>query len=552
MLTALAIRDVVLIDSLALEFGPGLSALTGETGAGKSILLDSLGLALGARGDPGLVRAGQAEARVSATFELPGEHPAVALLADNALGSLADGLIVRRLVKADGGSRAWVNDQPVSAGLLRELGALLVEVHGQHDERGLLARAGHRALLDRFGALADAQATVAAAWSAWRAASARLVAAQAAAAAGEADREWLEHASAELAELAPERGEDHALSDARAVLQKGARLGGELDTLDTLLGGGDGAVAKLRQATRRLERLAGEHGLLADALAAADRALDEAARAEDALVAARKAMDADPARLETVEARLFALRAAARKHKVDADALPALAADLAARATALDAGGAGLIALAAETAAARAAYLTAATALTNERTAAAARLDAAVATELPPLKLDAARFRTELTALVESGWGETGVDAVEFTISTNPGAPFGPLARVASGGELSRLMLALKVALADTRAAATLIFDEIDRGVGGAVASAVGERLARLGGQAQVLCVTHSPQVAARAGRQWLIEKRGDTGRAVTAVRELNASERREEIARMLSAAEVTPEARAQAARLLG
>jgi len=550
MLTGLAIRDVVLIEALDLEFGPGLGVLTGETGAGKSILLDALGLALGVRADTGLVRQGAAQASVAATFDLPSDHAALALLVDNDLAiESGEPLVIRRSVRADGGSRAFVNDQPASAGLLRTLGVALVEIHGQHDDRGLLNARGHRGLLDTFGRI-DAT-SVASAHARWRAAEDALAQAAADLENAARDREWLEHAVAELTAAAPEPGEEAQLAEARATMQKGARLADELETAAALIEGSDGGLAQLRQAARRLDRLAPEHDTLAEALAAVDRAVIEAAEAEDRLAEARAAFAFDPARLEAMETRLFDLRALARKHRVEPDDLAALAAELGARLARIEAGGEGLAALERESAEARAAYLTEADSLSAARRAAAARLDAAVAAELAPLKLDAARFRTAIEAMSEAQWGADGRDRVEFEVSTNPGAPFAPLLKIASGGELSRFILALKVALAEEGGAGTMIFDEVDRGVGGAVAAAIGDRLARLARRAQILVVTHSPQVAARADRHWLIRKSSDGLAARTGIHRLDDSERREEIARMLSGAEVTDEARAQAERLL-
>ena len=550
MLTALAIRDVVLIEALDLAFGPGLGALTGETGAGKSILLDALGLALGVRADTGLVRSGAAQASVAATFEVAPGHPALALLADNDIAvDPGEPLLIRRTVRADGGSRAFVNDAPASAGLLRTLGATLVEIHGQHDDRGLINPRGHRALLDVF-ARADL-APVAKTYEAWRSAEANLD--QAATELEEAarDRDWLVHAVEELTRFAPEAGEEATLAEARAAMQKGARLADDLAAVTEQIEGSDGGLARLRQAARRLDRLAPEHPLLADALAALDRAVIEAGEAEDRLAEASRAFAHDPARLDQMETRLFDLRALARKHRVEPDGLAALAEDLSARLARIDLGSEGIAALEKAATAARMAYLAAADALSETRRTAALRLDQAVAGELVPLKLDSARCRTALQQLDESSWGPHGRDRVEFEISTNPGAPFGGLAKIASGGELSRFILALKVALAEQGGTTTMIFDEVDRGVGGAVAAAIGERLARLAAGAQLLVVTHSPQVAARADRHWLIAKRSDGLVARTGVHQLGEGERREEIARMLSGAEVTDEARAQAARLL-
>ena len=550
MLSALSIRDVVLIEALDLDFQAGLGALTGETGAGKSILLDSLGLALGKRAESGLVRQGAAQSVVTATFDLGADHGALALLAENGFEiEPGEPVMIRRIVKADGGSRASINDQPASAGLLREIGAMLVEIHGQHDDRGLLNAKGHRDLLDMFGRV-DAR-PLGAAYRAWRAAEAALAAARAELETAERDREWLEHAVAELTAFGAEAGEEETLAEERGAMQKGARLADDLTAVSDHLDGSNGALANLRQASRRLDRLAPEHAMLAEALAAMDRAVIEASEAEDRLAAALGDMAFDPHRLEAVETRLFELRALARKHRTTPDALAELTAELQAKQARMEAGGAGIAALAATAGAARSAYEDAAATLTALRTLAAARLDAAVAGELAPLKLDAARFRSVVDPLPETGWGPAGRDRVEFEISTNPGAPFAPLVKIASGGELSRFILALKVALAEEGGAGTMIFDEIDRGVGGAVASAIGERLARLSAKAQLLVVTHSPQVAARADRHWLIAKRHDGIVTRTGVHALDDGERREEIARMLSGAEVTEEARAQATRLL-
>jgi DNA repair protein RecN (Recombination protein N) len=551
MLTGLSIRNVVLIEALDLVFGPGLSVLTGETGAGKSILLDALGLALGTRADSGLVRQGSEQAGVTASFDPPETgSPVALLLTDNGLDmEPGEPLVIRRTVKADGGSRAFVNDQACSAALLRELGTMLVEVHGQHDDRGLMNPRGHRALLDLYGRCDTA--AVASAHAAWQTAQERLDAARADLAAAVIERDWLAHAVAELNAFAPEPGEEDALAGERATMQKGARLTDDLAALSALFDGSDGGLSQLRQAARRLDRIAGEHDLLADALAAIDRALAEAGEAEEHLRVAVEALSVDPARLDAIEVRLFDLRALSRKYNVQADNLPDFAAEMVEKLSRIEAGEEGLAVLEKAAAEARSAYVAAAAALTEARTAAAERLDGAVAAELAPLKLDAARFRTAVETLDEGQWGPGGADRVEFLISTNPGAPFAPLTRIASGGELSRFILALKVALAERGGAATMIFDEIDRGVGGAVASAIGERLARLAGGGQVLVVTHSPQVAARGAAHMLIAKASEGTITRTGVCALDDGARREEIARMLSGAAITPEARAQADRLL-
>jgi len=550
MLTRLSIRDVVLIEMLDLDFQSGLGVLTGETGAGKSILLDALGLALGARGDSGLVRHGATQAVVTACFDPPANDTIAALLADSGLEiEPGEPIIIRRSVKADGGSRAFVNDQPVSAALLRELGTSLVEIHGQHDDRGLLNPRGHRALLDTFGALDTAAA--AKAWRAWQTAKAALDEARDALDNEARDREWLDHAVAELRQLAPEPGEETTLAERRAGMQRGEKITGDLQATADLLDGSEGGLARLRQAARILDRIGGDHAALGDALAAIDRAIIEASTAQERLDEAADALAFDPAQLEADEARLFELRALARKHRVQPDDLPALAETLAAKLDRIESGGAGIARLEAAAREAESHYNAAADALSGARQAAAARLDTAVKGELAPLKLDAARFRTVVAPMDRGQWSAAGKDRVEFEISTNPGAPFAPLVKIASGGELSRFILALKVALAEQGGAATMIFDEIDRGVGGAVASAIGERLARLATDTQLLVVTHSPQVAARGGQHLLIAKSHDGTVTRTGVRALGDAERREEIARMLSGAEITNEARAQAERLL-
>jgi DNA repair protein RecN (Recombination protein N) len=551
MLTSLAIRDVVLIEALELDFGAGLGVLTGETGAGKSILLDALGLALGARADSGLVRQGAAQAVVTASFDTPHDGgPIASLLAENAIEiDPGEPLIIRRIVKADGGSRGFVNDQPASAGLLRELAQYLVEVHGQHDDRGLLNPRGHRALLDAFGR--SNAGLVAQAYRAWRDAEDALAVARAEIDAAARDRDYLAHAVAELRQLAPEPGEEETLAERRRTMQRAEKIAEDMVALDEYLAGSDGGLARLRQAARVLERVADAHPALGEALEALDRAINEGALAEDQLAAARAALMFDPRALEEDEARLFDLRAMARKHRVQPDELAQLAEDMAGRLATIEAGEEGLAQLDRRVAETRTAYEAAADALSAERQAAATRLDAAVAGELAPLKLDAARFRTMIETLPDEQWGPGGKDRVEFEIATNPGAPFAPLTKIASGGELSRFILALKVSLAEEGGAATMIFDEIDRGVGGAVASAIGERLARLADRTQLLVVTHSPQVAARGGQHYFIAKSSDGLVTRTGVSALDSVARREEIARMLSGATITDEARAQAERLL-
>ena len=547
MLRQLSIRDVVLIEALDLEFEPGLGVLTGETGAGKSILLDALGLALGVRADPALVRAGQPQAVVSALFEVGADHDSLVLLAEQGIeAEPGEALLLRRTLKADGGSRAFAGGMAVSAGTLREAGAGLVEIHGQHDDRGLLNPKGHRALLDRFGSIDCA--AVGRAWVQLSELRGELEAARRALDDANRDREWLDHATGEIDALGVEEGEEQRLSDLRSDMKAAARIEDDLGALDGLLGGSDGGLSQLRQAARRLERIADAHPLLAEALVATDRATIEAAEAEQKIDEARRALAHSPAELDAAEARLFEIRGMARKHRVEADQLAGLLVDLQARRAAIDSNEERIAALEAALASAGDDYRREADAITAQRIATAAQLDAAMIAELPPLKLDAAQFRT---AIATAEPGPAGADRVEYEVSTNPGAPFGPLTRIASGGELSRFILALKVALAEAGAAATMIFDEIDRGVGGAVASAIGERLARLAQKSQLLVVTHSPQVAARAAHHYRIEKAHDGIVTRTSVRKLDAEERREEIARMLSGAAITDEARAQAAKLL-
>jgi DNA repair protein RecN (Recombination protein N) len=553
VLARLSIRDIVLIDRLDIDFGDGLSVLTGETGAGKSIVLDAVSLALGGRGDGALVREGEPQGQVTAAFDLASGHPARALLREQDIPDDGD-LILRRVQARDGRTRAFVNDQPVSVQALKGLGATLVEIHGQHDDRALVDPSAHRALLDAYGGLSRAAAATAAAWSARREAERALAdhAARVEAARREAD--YLRHASDELSTLAPEAGEEEALADRRQAMMRAEKATEDLnEAFETIAGSGQPASA-IANAIRRLERrAAASPELVEPAIKALDAALLALDEGEAHLKAALEATAFDPRELERIEERLFALRAASRKYAVPADGLAALAEKFRAELAELDAGEARLAELGQEVEAARAAYAMAAEALSAGRRAAAATLDAAVMAELPDLKLERARFMTEI-ASDPGAAGPDGVDRVEFWVQTNPGTRAGPLAKIASGGELSRFMLALKVALADRGSAPTLVFDEIDTGVGGAVADAIGARLARLARGVQVLSVTHAPQVAARAGRHFLISKTaasGDEARVATRVAALDDAARREEIARMLAGALVTEEARAAATRLM-
>ncbi len=558
MLTGLSIRDVVLIEKLDLAFGPGLTVFTGETGAGKSILLDSLGLALGARSDAALVRPGATQASVAARFAPPPNHMVHDLLEELGLPREED-LVLRRVVERTGRSRAWVNDAPVGTAAQKRIAATLVEVQGQHDQMGLADPASHLRLLDLFGLPPDLRAELAARHRAWRAADERLAAALAAIAAARREEDFLRHAAAELETLAPAAGEETELAETRTRLQQGEKRAeavasaiAELTPRDRRK---DNPAAALRAAARVLQRLVPANATgetpESTALAALERAADALAEAEQHLERLAAEADADPSRLEHTEERLFALRAAARKHGVPVAALPDLLADLRRRLAALDTGEAEIDTLTRTAAAARAAFAATAERASTARTEAARRLEAAIAAELPPLRLEKARFFAEITRLPESDWGANGADAVRFLISTNPGAPPGPLGKIASGGELSRLMLALKVVFSAASPVPTLVFDEVDSGIGGATAAAVGDRLARVADGVQVLVVTHSPQVAARGAAHLVVAKSATPTRTETTVRALSAPERREEIARMLAGETVTKAARAAAASLL-
>ena len=551
MLQSLSIRDIVLIEALDLEFGSGLTVLTGETGAGKSILLDSLGLALGNRADSGLVRQGTEKAQVTASFEPPAAGSKLAAtLAENDIEiEPGEPLIIKRSVKADGGSRAFINDQPCSATLLRTVGGQLIEIHGQHDDRGLINPKGHRALLDIFAGV-EAK-SVGDAFTAWQTAKAALEQAKQDQETAENDREYLEHSVAELSKFAPQPGEEQELALDRATMMKGEKLTGDLEAIRAAFDGSNGGLASLRSAARRLDMIADDHPLLKEALESLDRSIIDASEAEEKLNDAAAALSFDPQRLDDMETRLFDLRGLARKHRVEPDRLSDLLDDLQKKLAAISDGGRSLEELEASLVRAKQSYIAAAESLRAKRSKAAKALDKAVAGELAPLKLDAARFETLLELLPEEHWNKGGMDRIEFLISTNPGAPLAPLGKIASGGELSRFILALKVALAEEYGLKTIIFDEVDRGVGGAVASAIGDRLSRLSSGAQLLVVTHSPQVASKGDAHMLINKSLSGTVSRTDVRALDDEGRRQEIARMLSGADVTDEARAQADRLL-
>jgi DNA repair protein RecN (Recombination protein N) len=555
MLAALSIRDIVLIDKLDLEFGPGLFVLTGETGAGKSILLDALSLALGSRGDVSLVRRGAAQGQVTASFELEPSHPVFALLAAN--GIETDGaVILRRVQGSDGRSRAFLNDISVSAQLLRQVGRALVEIHGQHDERALIDPSGHRDLVDAFGGLRGEASRVAAAYAAWQEAEEARSRHASAIAASRANADYLGHALEELRLLDPKPGEEEALASRRQMMMHAEKIASELaEALDALQGEGtDGA--RLAAALRRIERQTQlASGLLAPVAEALERVLAETNAARAKVEEALAATSFEPKELEAAEERLFGLRAAARKHKVTVDDLPVLRDRLEAELAALDVSEGRAAELEKMAASARKSYESAALSLSKARKAAAARLDEEVTRELAPLKLEKASFLTNIDTVSLAEGGPSGIDRIAFFIRTNPGTEPGPLMKVASGGELARVILALKVVLAARGSAPTLIFDEADAGVGGATAAAVGERLAALAARVQVLAVTHAPQVAALASGHMLIAKeavRGPDGEAMaTRVSVLEGAHRREEIARMLAGQTITDEARAAAARLM-
>jgi DNA repair protein RecN (Recombination protein N) len=552
MLTRLSIRDIVLIERLDIDFAQGLAALTGETGAGKSILLDAFALALGARGDVALVRHGAEQGQVTAAFDLADDHPARALIDIHGIPS-EDELILRRVQLTDGRTRAFINDQPVSVQVMKAVGAALVEIHGQHDERALVDAGTHRRLLDAFGGLEADAREVERLWEERRSQEAEAQAHRAEVERAQREADWLRHTVEELTRLAPEPSEETMLAEKRTAMMQVEKVAGDLRDAQDAVSGSESPVPALSAAVRRLERRVTQApALIEPAVRAIDAALNALEEAGAHLEQALRTADHDPRELERIEERLFALRAASRKYGVVVDDLSALAARHAADLALIDAGAERLAKLEAAARAADSRYRAAAAALSAARRKCAQKLNKAVNAELKPLKLERATFSTEIATEPEAG-GPHGIDRVEFWVQTNPGTRPGPLMKVASGGELSRFLLALKVVLADRGSAPTLIFDEIDTGVGGAVADAIGVRLARLAKEAQVIAVTHAPQVAARADRHYLISKDAlDKGKRVaTRVAELAPERRREEIARMLAGAEITAEARAAAARLI-
>ncbi|WP_299668225.1 DNA repair protein RecN [uncultured Ruegeria sp.] len=547
MLRALDIRDMLIIDRLELNFQPGLNALTGETGAGKSILLDSLGFVLGWRGRAELVRQGAAQGEVVAEFELQENHPAHVIMAEAGLPG-GEELILRRVNTAEGRKTAWVNDRRCSGEVLRALSETLVELHGQHDDRGLLNPRGHRAMLDAYAGVGKQLASVRAAWSAMSIARKALAHTEAALEAMRAEEEFLRHSVAELDQLDPQPGEDADLDARRRMMQGAERTRDDVARAFALLGG-DGAEGAMADAVRWLDGVSDNAGgQLEEPIAALGRALIELGEAQDGVHTCLQALDFNPAELEQTEERLFAIRALARKHDVAPDDLAPFADVLRDRLNRLDAGDADLIDKRAMVEEAQAAYDKAARMLSDARRKAADALDTAVMAELAPLKMERAMFQTEITA---TDPGPEGSDAVAFTVATNPGAPSGPLNKIASGGELSRFLLALKVCLTGDDSARTMIFDEIDRGVGGATADAVGRRLAALAQGGQILVVTHSPQVAARAAHHWRVQKQVIGDQTLSTVIPLADPDRVDEIARMVAGDTITDEARAAARALL-
>jgi DNA repair protein RecN (Recombination protein N) len=551
MLEKLSIRNIVLIDKLDISFERGLCVLTGETGAGKSILLDSLALALGVRADAGLVRAGTDQGSVTAEFVLTPSHPVFALMQDIEVEP-GEPIILRRILGADGRSRASINDQAVSAALLRSVGEELVEIHGQNAERGLLDARGHRALLDQYARLEKDVTAVGRLYNTLQAANEKLELALQEIEQARIDEEYLRHMVEELTDLAPEEGEEEALAVQRSNLMHAEKIAEALRDAEKALAEHGGVENRIRSATRAVERVIEKaSGKLDPVLESLERAAIEMAEAQMVINSVAGDLDMDPAGLEAVEERLFALRAAARKHKCEVADLPKLLESFTARLAALEEGDREIESLRAAAAEAREKYFAAAKTLSQKRKSAAAKMDKAVMAELEPLKLGAARLTTDVSDLPDENWGPYGFDRVAFLIATNPGSAAGPLIKIASGGELSRFMLALKVVLTQAGSAPTLIFDEVDRGVGGATADAVGDRLRRLAEELQVLVVTHSPQVAAAGEAHWNIRKSEVNKVTVTSVERLEPAERTEEIARMLSGASITEEARAAALSLI-
>lgn len=553
MLTSLSIRNIVLIDKLDLSFERGLTVLTGETGAGKSILLDSLGLALGVRADRALVRSGAESGSVTAVLEIPMDHVAWGVLRDADIDvEPGEDLILRRQVSADGRSKAWVNDAPVSRGILSGLGDILVEIHGQHDDRGLLDAAAHRGLLDTFGGYEKQQIAVEQFYKSYQDARKHTAQVLADLEDARADEEFTRHAHEELANLAPTQDEEAQLADRRTLMMQGEKASKDLAEFETILTADEGAAGAVRGILRRVARMESDlAGLLTPMSEALDRAAEDLYLATDILADIQRKLDFNPTKLESVEERLFEYRRLARKHNCQPNDLGSLLDSFSVKLEGLDGGDAKLTAVRDAEVKARAQFETAVQSLSQQRQKVAMFLDERVNGELPPLKLEKAIFRTLLEPVPQGEWNAHGGERIVFEVKTNAGTDFGPMVKVASGGELARLILALKVVLAENATVPVMVFDEVDRGIGGATASAVGQRLEQLSNLAQVLVVTHSPQVAARGAVQYQIQKRDAGGSTTTTVQPLSDTARREEIARMLSGTEINDAARGAADQLL-
>lgn len=550
MLNSLTIQNIVLIDHLTIEFREALCTLTGETGAGKSILLDSLGLALGMRAEARLVRKGQEQASVIATFDLKKNHPVFDFLKDQDINIDEESLILRRTLKADGGSKAFLNDQPISVNMLSQIGNMLVEIHGQHETQGLLDPSTHRLHLDQFARLSNDLKDLHVLWSAWKNAQKEFEVKETESEKARAEEEYLRQAVEDLDKLNPQENEEEELSELRLRLMNRESI---LEGLNAAYHALNGEHDPVNAAARALDRIADKAGeTLNDAVSALDRANAEIQEALSLIQSASNDFQESDYNLQEIDDRLFALKAQARKHACTIAELPEKRNELAMSLNLIEASDDLLTELLKKANEAKKSYASKAEEVSEKRKNAASKLDHDVANELPPLKMERAKFATKIELLPEENWNEFGVDKVRFLVATNPGAEPGPLGKIASGGEMSRFMLALKVVMAEVSVVNTMIFDEVDAGIGGATADAVGERLARLGENLQILVVTHSPQVAARGSSHWIVQKAGNDQEVTTTITALkDTSERREEIARMLSGAEITGEARRAAAKLL-
>ncbi len=552
MLTELSIRDIVLIDKLSLSFTDGLNVLTGETGAGKSILLDSLGLALGARADRALVRIGADKGVVAATFSVPVGHPVCQQLQELAVDDGAGEIRMKRQVSSDGRSRAWINDEPVGQAAMASVAASLIEIHGQHDDRGLLDAGAHRNLLDEFAVAVPLRTDVATKYSALKNKLAEQARVQQAVDALALEEEYVRHAVSELETLSPEAGEDTSLAEKRSLMMQGEQAAKELTEFQEILGSNEGVDATVRGVLRRLARLGEDLStVLAPVASSLDKAAEELSIANDELYRIQGTLAFNSAELDRIEERLFEIRRLARKHKCQPDDLAVVQEQFSEKLSGIDGGADLLLAADKDVEAARENYIAAVEKLSKERKKTSSVLDRQVNAELAPLKLEKATFRTKIDTLDQQDWGEFGAERVIFEVKTNTGSDFGPMVKVASGGELARFILALKVVLSQKSSPLVMVFDEVDRGIGGATASAVGERLKRLSDRSQLLVVTHSPQVAARGDTQYQISKEDVHSDTLTSVVELTPTGRKEEIARMLAGTTVTDAARAAAEQLL-